>query len=531
MITQKGSDMSHRRVLVIGLDGFDIGLAESLLGERALPNLARLRGRSLRFDLDHGVEKYSGLAWEHVSAGRAPLDGGRWSAVAFDPVTYLADQKTTSSRPFLADLSARTVVFDLPYCDLMQAPQVLGLTHWGCHDPGVVQASRPEDLHAELDQHFGPYPATDWIYGFCWPSAKKTRDAGVALVRAVEVRSAAGRWLLSKRLPDWDLALIVVSECHSAIEPLWHGVDPSHPLHGIQSGSAASRALRDVYSAIDRLIGDLEAAFPETTLVVFAMHGMGTNEADVASMVLLPELLHRFAFGKPYMRPLAYSRATPDGVPLLDENEDWHEIMFRAVPRNQQAKRLPYRLLHWFTQDRRSADKISTNLVWMPAARYGYFWPRMPAFALPAFYDGRIRINVEGREGRGLVSVAQYEGACAKIIDLLHGCRNLLTGEEVVKEIRWPKKDPMVVGCSEADLYVTWKSRPLGFRTPRLGDIGPVPYRRTGGHTGDRGFLYLSGDRITPTDGGMVSSFDVVPTLFGLLGEMQPAGISGHSVL
>ena len=132
----------------------------------------------------------------------------------------------------------------------------------------------------------------------------------------------------------------------------------------------------------------------------------------------------------------------------------------------------------------------------MPAARYSQFWPRMPAFALPSFYDGRIRINLEGRERCGMVPVDQYESTCEKMTELLRGCRNLLTGEDVVGEIRWPKKDPMEVGCSEADLYVIWKSSPLGFCTPGLGNIGPVPYRRTGGHTGPRGFLYLAGDGI-----------------------------------
>ena len=77
--------MTQRRVLMVGLDGFDICLAERFLDEGALPNFARLRDRSMRFDLDHGVDKYSGLAWEHVSAGQAPNDGARWSAVTFDP--------------------------------------------------------------------------------------------------------------------------------------------------------------------------------------------------------------------------------------------------------------------------------------------------------------------------------------------------------------------------------------------------------------------------------------------------------------
>src|SRR5262249_23719268 len=153
---------------------------------------------------------------------------------------YTVRQDPTSARPFLAEVAARTVVFDAPYFDLRQAPRVFGLTSWGAHDPGVMPAARPEGLREELGRMFGAYPASDWIYGFTGPSPERTRVLGEALARAVEVRARATRWLLAERFPDWDLALVVVSETHSAIEPLWHGVDASHPLHGIASAAVAA---------------------------------------------------------------------------------------------------------------------------------------------------------------------------------------------------------------------------------------------------------------------------------------------------
>ena len=519
--------MSQRRILMIGLDGFDISLADRFLEEGALPNIASLRARSARFDLDHGVDKDSGLAWEHVSTGQAPSDGARWSSVTFDPATYAIHQDPTSSPPFLADLSVRTVVFDVPYCDITRSPNVRGLTAWGGHDPGVAMpGSRPKGLHAELWRKFGAYPAPEWIYGFCWPSAEKARQAGTALVRAVEVRNDAARWLLSERLPDWDFALVVVSEGHSAIEALWHGVDSSHPLHAIESGAPAGKALRDVYVAIDRLVGDMQAAFPDATVALFAMHGMGSNDGDVPAMVLLPELLYRASFGKPYMEGIEYSGTTPDGVPLLAENDVWTDVMLRAVPEPQHSLTWSQRIRSWLS----GTKPTSSNIAWMPAARYIEFWPRMAAFAMPAFYDGRIRINLHGREGCGMVPADKYHSTCEEIIDLLRGCRNLLTGEDVVEEVRRPRKDPMAIGPSEADLYVVWKSNPLGLSTPGLGNIGPIPYLRTGSHTGPRGFLYLAGEGIAPGAKNPVSSFDVVPTILDLLGQARPTGVSGRSL-
>jgi predicted AlkP superfamily phosphohydrolase/phosphomutase len=528
--------MSHarQRLLVIGLDGFDLALATRFMRQGALPNLSRLQSQSSRFTLDHGRDKFSGLAWEHFSTGRAPHDGARWSAVTFDPQTYAVSQDLAAERPFMADLAARSVVFDLPYCDLSQAPHVRGVTNWGAHDPGVEAAARPGGLHQELLSRFGPYPAKEWIYGFSWPSAEKTRAASAALSQAVEVRGRAARWLLGERLPDWDLGVVIVSEGHSTIEPLWHGVDPDHPLHPIESAVAAAAGLLQVYEAIDRLVGDLAQAFPDATIMAVAMHGMGPNDSDVAVMALLPEFLYRSAFGAPYMRDLSYPSSMPDGTPLLDENAFWDTVMLGAVPPYQPPATFLDHLRNGIARftglNVFSSRSSSSGIEWMPAERYSQFWPRMPAFALPAFYDGRIRFNVAGREAQGIVPIRDYETACNQMIESLNQCRNLLNGKKTIAEIHWPKHDANSVGTSEADLYVEWESAPLGLAHPRLGSIGPLPYRRTGGHTDAGGFLFINGSGATSGDYGPASSFDVVPTILDLLGEPQRAGISGNSL-
>ena len=348
-----------------------------------------LQNQSARFYLDHGREKYSGLGWEHLSSGIRPHDGGRWSAVTFNKRTYEVTMDHTVVRPFLADLAAvKSVIFDFPYFDLALAPNVRGITSWGAHDPGVAPASRPGGLHQEMTEHFGPYPAPDWIYGFCWPSAQKARTAGEALTRAAQVRSQASRWLLKERLPDWDLGVVVISECHSAIEQLWHGVDPDHPLHVLASAPPAGTALRKVYSAIDAMIGDLHQSFPDVLLVLVAMHGMGPNDSDVPAMALLPELLYRFAFGSSYMRPLEFPASLPDGTPLLDEDTLWGSPLLQAVPsvRPKFHERVARRIKRTIAQTGR-ADHIT----WMPAARYTHFWPRMSALPCrPSTMDASV---------------------------------------------------------------------------------------------------------------------------------------------
>ena len=395
--------MTSRRILAIGLDGFELTLAERFQAEGILPNFAHFQEHAACYKLDHGRDKYSGLTWEHLSSGVAPSDGGRWSSVSFDRDTYSVRQEHTAVRPFLSDLSARTVVFDFPYFDLSLAPNVCGITNWGAHDPGVARASRPDTLREELNARFGSYPATDWIYGFCWPSADRTRAAGEALVRATELRSRVAAWLFAERLPEWDLGVVVVSECHSAIEPLWHGVDENHPLHTIESAPAAAAALRNVYRAMDKMIGDLWKGFPDATMLLFAMHGMGPNDSDVPAMALLPELLHRFAFGSSYMRPIQFPAVLPDGTPLLSQDANWETLLWQAVPNHRSLTKISERVANWIERAgfRIKRPDPSSQITWMPAARYSHFWPRMKAFALPSYYDGRIRLNVVGREAKG----------------------------------------------------------------------------------------------------------------------------------
>jgi predicted AlkP superfamily phosphohydrolase/phosphomutase len=544
--------MPPGRVLAIGLDGYEVSIGDRMIEAGELPALARLKGASARFLLDHGPAQRTGLAWEHVSSGLAPERAGRWAAVGFDTTRYTVWQEGTSMPPFAADLPVRTVVFDTPYFDLERAPRVRGVVGWGAHDPGVALSARPPELLAEFRTRFGEYPAAELIYASPWPSEEGSRRMGRGLAQATDLRTRAACWLLKERLPDWDLALVVVSEPHSAIEGLCHGIDATHPLHGLPSARAAAEGMRDVYLAVDRLVGTLAEALPAATVVVFSMGGMGPNRSDVASMALLPELLFRHAFGRPLLTPRPSWAAAPNGVPLLDADEDWHAAVHGLIPRHEAPPSRLRRVLGPFipspvrrglralARARTAAAPVappgegplSLPLGWMPATRYQPYWRGMSGFALPSFYDGRIRVNLAGRESAGRVAPSRYGAVCDELEALVRECRDTASGEGVVDFVERPAgaRDPRTMGPTESDLVVVWRG-PLGLEHPRLGRIGPLPYRRTGGHTGRYGVAYVQGPGITPGDRAVRSSFDVVPTLIELVGQPVPPRLSGASLL
>ncbi len=544
--------MVRRPVLVIGLDGLEVTLAERLMASGQMPALAELRRRSARFRLDHGPAQRTGLAWEHVASGLSPDAAGRWAAVEFDPANYTAWQEGARFTPWWAGLDRRVVVFDTPYVDLKRAPNTRGVVGWGAHDPGIAVAAFPLELLAEFESRFGRYPASEWTYGLPFPSKARTKAMGEALDRALTLRSRAAQWLATERLQDWDLFIAVVGEAHGAMEGLWHGVDPSHPLHGHSSAEEANEALIQVHRGLDRMVGELVSIAGDAAIVAFTMGGMGPNHSDVQSMVLLPELLYRHAFGQPLLTLPPEWTAAPDGLPVLEGEDGWSLANRAWVPEPARkpddtlsgklrslARRLPGPVKAGLKEIRSAARGRGNGapagrqgLQWQPALRYRHHWPQMPAFALPSFYDGRIRINLKGRERHGMVDPSRYEETCRGLEAMLRECRNPRTGEPVVDSFeRASTRDPLALKGSEADLLVIWRGVAAALEHPRLGLIGPAPLRRTGGHTGPHGMAYLAAPGLEPGDRGLRSSFDVVPTIAKLLEAEPPARMSGTSLL
>jgi predicted AlkP superfamily phosphohydrolase/phosphomutase len=544
--------MTRHRVLAIGLDGLDVTLAERFMAEGHMPAMAELKKRAARFLLDEGPALETGLPWEHFASGISPEVGGRWSPVDFDPTSYTAWQDGAHFSPWWAKTDLRVVVFDPPFVDLRHARNTKGIVAWGSHSPGADAGSRPAGLLAEFEQRFGDYPAAEWTYGTAWHSAARARLMGEALSKALDVRSRAAQWLATERFPDWDFFFVVAGELHSGVEGLWHGVDAGHPLHTHPSAGVSAAALLDIHRALDRMVGQLINAAGDAAIIAFNMGGMGPNHCDIQSMVLLPELLFRHAFGHPLLTVSPAWTAKAKCLPDLDEHDSWEKATESWVPEpaleselasagglRAMARRLPTPIKSLLKGARlaaadwglRNAPPARQELHYMPAYRYRHHWPRMPAFAFPSFFDGRIRINLRGRERNGIVEPSQYEETCRTLETLLGECRDPRTGEPMVAAIESPSTaNPLALPTSESDLLVVWRDVAAALEHPRLGLIGPVPLRRTGGHTRN-GIAYISAPGIEPGERGVHSSFDVVPTIVQLLGVEPTTSLAGKSLL
>jgi hypothetical protein len=180
---------------------------------------------------------------------------------------------------------------------------------------------------------------------------------------------------------------------------------------------------------------------------------------------------------------------------------------------------------------RPASEPVPSPLGWQVVSWYRLHWPHMRMFALPSFVDGRVRINVRGRERHGVVDPDDYERVCAEVEACLGACRDPRTGRGVVAEITRPRAhDPLAPGGPDADLVVQWSHCIDALEHPTVGLVGPFPCRRTGAHSG-RGFALFSGPGISRADLGQHRVVDLPATILALLGREPPDDLNGHPML
>jgi predicted AlkP superfamily phosphohydrolase/phosphomutase len=109
-----------KKVIVIGLDGFDPKLVEPLLEAGALPNLARLRAEGGYSRLRTTYPALTPVAWSTFATGTNPGGHGIFDFIRRDPRTYLPDfsltryeQKKAYLPPKAVNLRRGTPVWEL----------------------------------------------------------------------------------------------------------------------------------------------------------------------------------------------------------------------------------------------------------------------------------------------------------------------------------------------------------------------------------------------------------------------------------
>lgn len=535
-------------VVVIGLDSLDPELCEAWLAAGHLPHLRRLRERGAWGRLN---STDSETAWTTFLTGVEPQKTGFRSHFSFDPRDYRCAMPGTYDferyPPFYAiGDKYRVAAIDVPQVRLADRVNGVQVLAYGAHAPFTDRVSRPADLLSRLIATYGDHPAANGTdYARFW-----RRSSMDDLVRRLHV-GAERRGIICRDLlrgERWDLFLTVFGEIHSVSHYLWHTAQPSHPLYEQFRETFDSDQMLAVANSVDSAVGELLTAAPaDARIVVFSQEGMVANSGDMPGALFLPELLYRHSFpDRRGIDPDPSARAgqnEPLPPPILHpHSRAWHREAWAFKHDDNGFRRFLRRNLPielgWLVEKVMGSPPglghpLEFDVKYQPAIWYSPYWPQMKAFALPsASQQGKIRINLSGREAEGVVQPEDYDAVCAEITGHLRALRNVRTGDPLVRNVVPQGMGAADPGGAFADLIVHWDSEPTDIiDSPTYGRFGPVQYMRTGGHV-EKGFVVATGPGITPgsrlADGHVL---DLAPTILSFVGAPMPSYLHGRSML
>jgi len=501
-------------VLVIGLDVGDGKLIREWGQQGFLPVLNSLMTDGAWGWLNTTAETLHISAWPSLYTGTLPGKHGVY--YTFQPVP--GHQGTQRFGPdqygqppvwqILSEAGKRCIIFDAPYTHPCRNFSGIQIFEWGTWAWYWKRMSTPPQIMRQLTDQCGTYPL-----GFEANQVGMSRldlpDLGQRLIRAAAAKARAAYWLMTNA--PWDLFLVVFGETHPAAHYFWPCVNGS--AEEAASGETSDIRLRDIYEAVDRAIGEiLERAGGEVTVFVVSGDGAGPN---YAGWHLLPKVLERLGFTE------TADHGQSADPPESQNRKDLLKIIRDLVPselRQTISQHLPAR---W-------RDSLMSR--WATA---NIDWSRTRAFCLPTDLEGCIRINLKGREPRGIVNQgAEYKQVCTQLANSLEQLITPVTGRSAVRKvIRTDKALPGERRHYLPDLIVLWSDEAeiKEVHSPELGVLKvPSPDARTGTHR-PPGFVLARGPHIPR--GSILESGHVVdfaPTVLARFGLPCPRHMDGR---
>lgn len=270
--------MTDSRVLVIGLDGATWSVLEPFMAAGKMPNLTRLRSAGSWGDLRSTIPPLSAPAWATFLTGKSPARHGVFHFVDWRS-GGLVDGRSIDS-PLLWDILAHggrsTGVINVP---MSYPPRpVNGLLITGLlTPPGTAVFTHPPELSRELADYQIDLDRFIADKPFAEAGTKREVKPDLQLVKEFDtmetIRGTTARRLMDTL--DWDVFTVVFTGTDRMGHYLW----PYHraeDLDGSAEAVALHEAIKEFYANLDSMIGELvEAAGPETAVLVISDHGMG----------------------------------------------------------------------------------------------------------------------------------------------------------------------------------------------------------------------------------------------------------------
>jgi predicted AlkP superfamily phosphohydrolase/phosphomutase len=522
---------SKPKTLMIGWDAADAELVEQWCVEGLLPNVARLKSAGTWARMETTASTVHVSAWPSIFTGTTPDKHGLYHAYVTCPGQQGPVRPRPDRSPFpffwklLSDQGKRCIVMDAFLTCPLQDFKGSQIVDWGTWSHFWQTTITPDTLKRDLGKRFGRYPAEDHSRVGMAPLSD-LEGFHRRLLAGVAKKSEVVKWLMERE--DWDLFLVVFGESHPVGHYFWHLHDPAYLTHPREGAGALQHALREIYVALDRAIGEiLQGIDAMTTVLLISGDGMGPNYSGshvlntlLSSMGLFNNHSHGgyHKFGEKPARAKQLSHSKTDALSTI---------------RNMIPESLRIAVTNTLLP-RAVQEKLS--LRWKTS---GISWSQTRAFLIENSNEGYIRINLKGREPQGTVEPGkEYEDLCEEIYQTIKTMTNPANGALAARQVS--KTDHIYHGPCRShmpDIVVNWNddakittellSAKYGMvRTKEPGCAVPPYY--TGNHRPNAFMLSLGPGIFQGAVCENTSILDIAPTILDQFGVDPPDYMDGR---
>lgn len=497
------------KVLAIGLDGAQPEFVRTLIDQGHLPNLQRLLRSGQWLRVQSTAYMGSGSVWPTFITGHDPTVHGVygewvWQPQSMDLTRYAGNELPPFWKNFERQ-GLKVGILDLPFMPMVGLSRGFEISEWGPHD--VVEGKTvagPGDVERIIEAH-GHHPAA-FNTSISGPDDyDNLQKLAAACIEGAKLRGELARSLIKETAPDF--CLIVFPETHRSGHYLWHTAQTDHPLYrenGFANLKRVNPSLKDIYHEIDCQIGELAKDFPDdTSVMVFSLHGMQPSHG-------VPAFLGSM---------LTQTRYTAITDWRHQNSNDRIRTVIATIKRLLPA---PVKKLYYATVPATTAHLVARSTM-LP----NYDWSCTRAFALPTDQHGWIRINLIGREAKGIVPPEDYVKICNELEDLIARL-TLEDGKPVVRKIlRTATCVEDALTQTIPDLIIHWED--TVFESPlKIKGLRKVPEnigRKYVGQHSLEGFCILSaGTPIQTTNPMRATGMGAVISSLLAPGDLRPSG-------
>ncbi|MGZ9013910.1 MAG: alkaline phosphatase family protein [Burkholderiales bacterium] len=492
---------------VISFDAVSRPLLDRMMAQGSLPNCAELLRRGTTYAME-STPLHASVYRSLYTGFSLSTHGAYYPFVwrASDQRVQPADALNPEDSVFarLERAGKRILVIDPPECGRFEPRSGIAFCGWQFTSRFVLpEWYSSKRIARVLKDKFGAPKSCNEVFGK--QSAPRLRAMHDLLQSASQRLADATAACLKEG--EFDLLWVSFVAPHIAGHHLWRAPLDSEP----DAPDEESEALAGIYRKADQALGQILAALPPKTDVIFlSPNGLGaeTSRAD-----LLPAMLTRVLEGHSVTRTVSHAgrglwrlRAiVPTAV--------------RALVADALSERLALSLTTFF--ENTGTDRKTAR-----------------AFALPSDGAGFVRLNLKGRERHGIVDPIDAE----KLLDeIAAGLATFVepSGEKAIASfLRSAELD--VAGpksSSLPDLVALWSKKPeAGLRrvtSPRFGEVlrDGVGSGRLGNHCeGAWACVVPAESRKLAPDLGPVRAIDVTSTVCALMG-VPCEDLPGRSLL